>query len=80
MSKSDLLTVEEANEAAGQGWGVYDVYDQATDKWRVMVLGSPNAEAATRGVIARAKTGSLLAQKALRLVMAGVVRRPKGKK
>lgn len=81
MSKKDLLTVEEARTAAAQGWGVYDVYDQTSGKWRVMVLGLSSAEASFRAVFAQAKAGSVVAQKALRLVAAGATRTSKkGKK
>lgn len=76
----DLLTDAEDEAAARDGWGVYDVYDLSTSRWRVMVLGRANAEAASRHVIAQAKMGSTLCIKALQLVMKGVVPRPKGKR
>lgn len=81
MSTADLLTVEETAQAAAQGWGLHHVYDLDTKLWRVMVLASPSAEAGSQFVVAQAKAGSPLAQKALRLVMAGFAAQPKkGKK
>jgi len=69
MSKNALLTIEEQAMAAGQGWWLSHVFDLASDKWRVMVLGIPSAEAAGQMVVARARSGDALCQKALGLVM-----------
>ena len=69
MSKSDLLTVEEAKAAASQGWSLGHVYDLATQRWRVMVLGSPSAEVVSQHVVHLARNGQPLALKALGLVM-----------
>jgi hypothetical protein len=71
----DLLTPEEDVAASAAGWGVYDVYDMKAGKWRVMVLGEPHAEAASRRVVEQARHGSKLAQKALALVMHGPPKR-----
>lgn len=77
----DLLTAEEDAAAAVSGWGLHDVYDLKTHRWRVMVLGRPNAEAASRVVVEQARQGSAIAIKALRLVVKGVASKPaKGKK
>lgn len=69
MSKLELLTAEEDAQAAVQGWSLEYVFDLASSKWRVMVLGAPSAEAAGRFVIDQARSGSPLAQKALGIVM-----------
>ena len=69
MSKKDLLTVEETKTAAAQGWSLGHVYDLATRRWRVMVLGSPSAEAVSQHVIHLARNGEPVALKALGLVM-----------
>lgn len=69
MSKVELLTILESTEAAAQGWSLHHVYDLGTSRWRVMVLGSPSAEVAGQRVIAAARMGNQLAQKALSLVM-----------
>lgn len=71
----DLLTPEEDTAAAAAGWGVFDVYDLQAGKWRVMVLGAPHAEAASRRAVDQARMGSQLAQKALGLVMHGPPKR-----
>lgn len=77
----DLLTAEEDAAAAQDGWGLHDVYDLSAQRWRVMVLGTPNAETASRRVVERARQGSAIAIKALRLVVKGVPAKPaKGKK
>lgn len=77
----DLLTAEEDAAAALDGWGLHDVYDLSAQRWRVMVLGTPNAETASRRVVERARQGSAIALKALRLVVKGVASKPaKGKK
>ena len=65
----DLLTIEEDKEAAAQGWSLAHVYDLATARWRVMVLGMPSAEAVGQQVVALARMGNPVAQKALGLVM-----------
>lgn len=69
MSNTDLLTILEAEEAAAQGWSLNHVYDLEAARWRIMVLGMPSAEATSRMVVASARVGSRLAQKALSLVM-----------
>ena len=69
----DLLTADEDLQAAAQGWGLFDVYDLKTTRWRVMVLGQPSAEVASRRVVEQARQGSGVALKALRLVVKGVV-------
>lgn len=69
MSNSELLTILETTEATAQGWSLNHVYDLETSRWRVMVLGLPSAETASQRVIAAARMGSPLAQKALSLVM-----------
>ena len=69
MSKTDLLTIEEARAAAAQGWSLGHVYDLATRRWRVMVLGMPSAEAVSQHVVHLARNGQPLALKALSLVM-----------
>lgn len=69
MSIKDLLTVEEAKQAAAQGWSLAHVYDLTTARWRVMVLGMPSAEAMGQQVVALARMGNPTAQKALALVM-----------
>lgn len=69
MSNAELLTILESAEAATQGWSLHHVYDLETSRWRVMVLGMPSAEVAGQRVIAAARMGSPLAQKALSLVM-----------
>ena len=66
---SDLLTIEEAKQAAAQGSSLEHVYDLSTARWRVMVLGFPSAEAVGQQVIALARMGNPIAQKALGLVM-----------
>ena len=73
----DLLSLEEDVAAAAAGWGVHDVYDLKAGKWRVMVLGLPHAEAASRRVVEQARHGSKLAQKALTLVLHGPPKRKK---
>ncbi len=65
----DLLTIEEDKLAASQGWSLNYVYDLDTQKVRVMVLSSPSAEMGGQYVVAQARQGSALAQKALGLVM-----------
>ena len=69
MSNLALLSDLETAEAAAQGWSLGHVYDLATARWRVMVLGSPSAEAAGQQVVALARMGNPVAQKALGLVM-----------
>ena len=69
----DLLTADEDLQAAAQGWGLFDVYDIKAARWRVMVLGQPSAEVASRRVVEQARQGSGVALKALRLVVKGVV-------
>lgn len=68
----DLLTIEEDAEASRQGWGVYYVYDLATNRWCIQFCGSPNAEKATRFVVNQAHEGNALARKALQLIMKGM--------
>ena len=65
----DLLTAEEDAKASIQGWGLHYVYDLEAERWRVMTLGNPHAEAAGQFVINQARSGDALAQKALSLVM-----------
>jgi hypothetical protein len=69
MSNLDLLTPLESAEAARHGWSLSHVYDLETARWRVMVLGMPNAEAVGQQIVGLARAGSPLAQKALSLVM-----------
>lgn len=76
----DLLTAEEDVAAAKAGWGLYDVYDPDARRWRVMVLGSPNAETASRAVIEQARGGSSLAVKALRLIVKSAGDNPQRRK
>lgn len=70
MSKHDLLSPDEHRVAEAQGWSLSHVFDLATSKWSVMVLGLPNAEVAGQAVVMRARTGDPVSTKALRLVMA----------
>ena len=65
----DLMTADEDKIAALQGCSLEHVYDLETDKWRVMVLGLPSAEATGQAVVNRARMGDTLAQKALSLIM-----------
>jgi len=69
MSKLELLTPLEVVEAAAQGWSLSHVFDLASGKWRVMVLGMPSAETAGQFVVNQARMGSTLAQKALGFVV-----------
>ena len=64
----DLLTEAETAVATQQGWGLHHVADNAI--WKVMILGNPNAERAGAAVVALARAGNALAQKALQLVAA----------
>ena len=64
-----MLTPLETADAQAQGWSLNHVYDLATEKWRVMVLGMPSAELAGQFVVNQARMGNPLAQKALRFVM-----------
>jgi hypothetical protein len=66
---NDLMTPDEDKAAALQGWSLEHVYDMEADRWRVMVLGMPSAEAAGEAVVNRARMGDTLAQKALSLIM-----------
>lgn len=66
---NDLMTPDEDKAAALQGWSLEHVYDMEADRWRVMVLGQPSAEAAGEAVVSRARMGDTLAQKALGLIM-----------
>lgn len=67
---TDLLTTEESALAAQAGWSLNHVFDLTTNRWRVMVLGMPNADLHGRNVVAHARMGNPLCIKALRLVMA----------
>lgn len=64
MSKSDLLTIEEAKEAAALGWGLHHVYDMNTRVWSVRILPTPMALV----VVNLARANQPLAQKALRII------------
>lgn len=76
MSKFDLLTEDETQRAAKDGWLVGYVYDLRTLRWAVQVLpvrfAKPftNASLAASHVVQQARQGSPLATKALQLVMA----------
>lgn len=70
MSKSELLTPEEAAQAAAQGWSLSHVYDLASSKWRVMVYALPCCEKAGLFVVNQARMGNPVAIKALRLIQA----------
>lgn len=82
----DLLTIEEDIEAALFGWGVNYVYDLQSRRWTVQILPltflppTTNADIATSQVVGLARSGHLLAIKALRLVAAAPVAPPKGNK
>jgi hypothetical protein len=71
MSNSDLLTIEESKVAASQGWQLFHVYDRG--RWSIKVLSTNpavrNAESASQIVIAHARAGSVLHQKAISLVL-----------
>ena len=67
---SELLTKEEAAEAAAQGWSLDHVYDLATSRWRVQVYAMPDCEKAGQFVVNQARMGSALAIKSLRLIQA----------
>ena len=80
----DLLTTDEDNEAAAQGWALAYVYDAASKKLAVRLIPSftharvKTAETATRVVVELARLkNDQLAARALRLVMAGM--KPKTK-
>ena len=66
---SALLTREETTHAASMGWGVHHVYDLASSRWRVMILGGNDSVQAGRLVVQLARGGNTLAQKALGLVL-----------
>jgi hypothetical protein len=73
-----MLTVEENASARRQGWMLVEVFDLRTGRARPEILPiaftAPfnTARATTGWVIARAKAGDALAQKALQLVMQGL--------
>ena len=73
---NDLMTEQEHVAAANQGWLLLDVFNQTFERWQVQVLPLrfdkqfPNADAAAKHVIHLARSGHMVAQKALSLVMA----------
>lgn len=71
MSKIDLLTIEEAAQAAQQGWLLSHVYDLTLKRWRVMALpiDGKSATAIGTALVGQARGGNALAQKALGIVM-----------
>ena len=86
MSKYDLLSEKESQEALSHGWLLSDVYDIRLKRWLVVVLPAAFGRAplftaadAAGYVIECAKRGHALSTKALRLVMAGPVVKPKPK-
>ncbi len=68
----DLLTVEEDKVAESQGWVLTHVYDMAVNQWVIRIL----PVAVVPQVVTLAKTGNVLALKALRVLTHG----PEGKK
>ena len=76
MSNLDLLSEEDVLHAAAQGWTLVHVFDLGTRRCAVQVLPlvfSPpfiSAEQAGSFVITQARAGSVLAARALALVMA----------
>lgn len=70
---TDALTLEEKILARSQGWDLFHVFDLKSAHWRVQALSTsemPSATATLQLLINQAKTGSVLHQKALRLIMA----------
>lgn len=76
----DLLSIQEDQAAAAQGWELAYVYDQGRKQMRPQVLALPghfkHAEAASAFVVDQARLRNELAIKAIRLV----VHHAKGKK
>ena len=74
----DLMTTEEDKVAASQGWGLHHVYDLDTSAWVIKVLSQGlnpphnNSDGAGIHVVALARAGQPVAQKALKLLMHGV--------
>jgi len=76
MSNLDLLTKNEAVQAAAEGWLVSHVYDLKSKSWRVMILPygerfKKDAKKASYWVMGRAQQSSALHLKALRLAVHG---------
>lgn len=71
MSKTDLLTAGETEQATAEGWGLFRVFDLGPRKWRLMALytnGNVNQDAGEY-VVSRARMGHPICTKALQLIM-----------
>ena len=73
MSKHDLLSVEETTVARREGWQMYYVFDGSARSWSTKALpigfckSLPHVPAFINSLAERAKSGSPLALKALRM-------------
>lgn len=72
-SRNEGLTAIEAQHAAGQGWGLFHIYDQALSRWSLAVMSldhpATSAQDTAGAVYELARQRDPVAIRALRLIM-----------